>query len=43
MKRNDRFSSKDNFFYVLIIVATVAVTHLGFVIELVEHAGVFAV
>ena len=42
MKRKDRFITKDNFFYALVIVATLAVTRLAFLVELVEHAGVFA-
>lgn len=41
MKRKDRFTSKDNFFYVLVIVATLAVTRLAFLVELVEQASVF--
>jgi hypothetical protein len=42
MKRKDRFITKDSFFYALVIVATLAVTGAGALIELVEHAGVFA-
>jgi hypothetical protein len=41
-KRNDRFDGKDNFFYVLVIVATLAVTNIGFLIELVEYASAFS-
>lgn len=41
MKRKDRFASKDSFFYALVILATLAVTRYGFLVELVEQTGVF--
>ena len=43
MKRKDRFASKDSFFYALVILATLFVTRYGFLVELVEQAGVFRV
>jgi len=42
MKRKDRFTTKDSFFYALVIFATFTVTGLSALIGLVEHAGVFA-
>jgi hypothetical protein len=41
MKRKDRFITKDNFFYALVIVATLALTRLAFLVELVEQTSVF--
>ncbi len=42
MKRKDRFITKDSFFYALVIIATLAVTRIGFLIELVEYANAFS-
>ena len=42
MERKDRFTTKNDFFYALVILATLAVTGLGVLVEVVEHAGVVA-
>jgi hypothetical protein len=42
MEREDRFTTKNDFFYALVILATLAVTGLGVLVEVVEHAGVVA-
>jgi hypothetical protein len=42
MKRRDRFTTKDSFFYALVIFATFSVTGASVLIGLVEHADVFA-
>jgi len=41
MKRNNRFGSKDSFFFALVILATLVVTRYGFLVELVELSGVW--
>jgi len=42
MKRKDRFTTKDSFFYALVIFATFTVTGASVLIGLVERAGAFA-
>ena len=42
MKREDRFTTKDSFFYALVIFATLAVTGVTALIGVVEYGSVFA-
>ena len=42
MKRKDRFTTKDSFFYALVIFATFTVTGASVLIGLVERAGAVA-
>ncbi len=41
MNRWERCSRKYDYLYAVVLLATLALTNLSFVVELVEHAGVF--
>lgn len=42
MERKEGFTTKDSFFYALVVFATFALTGASALVGLVEHAGVFA-